>query len=231
MKLSFIIPCYNEVKTIQRAIEEVRGLQIEKEIIIIDNCSTDGTREVLKDMESSDLRIVYQDRNYGFGRSIQVGSSLANAEFIYIQFSDLEYELNKCYEMLRIAIRDNLDAVFGSRLRSIRKKESFYSIIKEKPAFIATFITTFLINKWYGYNLTDIIGSKLYRTTSLKKIIPKTNGQGFDFELVSIMCKRNFRINEIEVGYSPRKNPGDKKIKPYHMLNALWAMLKVRLFC
>ncbi|MDP6592505.1 MAG: glycosyltransferase family 2 protein [Candidatus Poseidoniia archaeon] len=228
MKLSFIIPCYNEVKTIQRAIEEVRGLQIEKEIIIIDNCSTDGTREVLKDMESSDLRIVYQDRNYGFGRSIQVGSSLANAEFIYIQFSDLEYELNKCYEMLRIAIRDNLDAVFGSRLRSIRKKESFYSIIKEKPAFIATFITTFLINKWYGYNLTDIIGSKLYRTTSLKKVIPKTNGQGFDFELVSIMCKRKFRIKEIEVGYTPRENPGDKKIKPYHMINALWAMLKVR---
>jgi|TARA_Y100000310_G_scaffold175839_1_gene175947 glycosyltransferase involved in cell wall biosynthesis len=228
VKLSFIIPCYNEVKTIQRAIEEVRGLQIEKEIIIIDNCSTDGTREVLKDMESSDLRIVYQDRNYGFGRSIQVGSSLANAEFIYIQFSDLEYELNKCYEMLRIAIRDNLDAVFGSRLRSIRKKESFYSIIKEKPAFIATFITTFLINKWYGYNLTDIIGSKLYRTTSLKKVIPKTNGQGFDFELVSIMCKRKFRIKEIEVGYTPRENPGDKKIKPYHMINALWAMLKVR---
>jgi hypothetical protein len=62
----------------------------------------------------------------------------------------------------------------------------------------------------------------------LKKVIPKTNGQGFDFELVSIMCKRKFRIKEIEVGYTPRENPGDKKIKPYHMINALWAMLKVR---
>ena len=228
MKLTFVLPCYNEVKTIQRAIEEVRSLQVEKEIIIIDNCSTDGTREILKSMESGDLQIVYQDKNYGFGRSIQVGSNLATGEFIYIQFADMEYELPKYQAMVDRASNENSDAVFGSRLKARRRKESFYSIIKQKPAFLATFITTFLINKWYGSNLTDIIGSKLYRTSSLKKVIPKTNGQGFDFELVSIMCKRNFRIKEIEVGYTPRENPDDKKIKPYHMINALWAMLKVR---
>jgi hypothetical protein len=66
---------------------------------------------------------------------------------------------------------------------------------------------------------------------SLKTVIPKTAGQGFDFELVSIMCKRQFRIKEMEVGYTPRKNTGEKKIKPYHMINAVWAMMKVKFFC
>ena len=231
MKLSFVLPCYNEVKTIQRAIEEVRSLQIEKEIIVIDNCSTDGTREILKEMESGDLQIVYQESNYGFGRSIQVGCSLVSGDFIYIQFADLEYELKKCYKMLEMAVNEDLDAVFGSRLRSRKEEESFFSIIKGKPAFLATVISTFLINRWYGYQFTDIIGSKFYRTMSLKTVIPKTAGQGFDFELVSIMCKRQFRIKEMEVGYTPRKNTGEKKIKPYHMINAVWAMMKVKFFC
>ena len=230
MKVSFIIPCFNEVKTIREAIEEVKNLDVEKEIIVVDNCSTDGTQEVLKDMETSDLQIVYQEKNYGFGKSIQVASSLVTGDFIYIQFADLEYELKKCHEMLIIAIRENLDAVFGSRLSSRIMNESFFSIINKKPAFLATFITTFLINKWYNYQFTDIIGSKFYRTSSLKTVIPQTNGQGFDFELVSIMCKRKFKIKEIQVGYTPRKNPREKKIKPYHMINALWALIKVKWF-
>jgi len=228
MKVSFIIPCFNEIKTIRQAIEEVKILDFEKEIIVVDNCSTDGTREALKDLETTDMQIVYQDKNYGFGRSIQIASSLATGDFIYIQFADLEYELNKCYKMLSIAVRDNLDAVFGSRLSSKIMNESFFITISKKPSFLATFITTYLINKWYDYQFTDIIGSKFYRTSSLRKVIPKTNGQGFDFELVSIMCKRKFRIKEIEVGYTPRNNPGEKKIKPYHMINALWALIKVR---
>ena len=228
MKISFIIPCYNEIKTIGKAIQQVRDLQINKEIIIIDNGSSDGTREVLESINSDDLQIVFQDKNYGFGKSIQVGSSLATGEFLYIQFADLEYELAKYQAMVDLASNENLDAVFGSRLKTRKGKESFYSIIKQKPAFLATCITTFLINKWYGYHFTDIIGSKFYRTTSLRKIIPQTVGQGFDFELVSLMCKRKYKIKEIQVGYIPRKNSKDKKIKPYHMINAFWAMLKVR---
>jgi len=230
VKISFIIPCYNEIKTIEKAIQQVRDLQINKEIIIIDNGSSDGTREVLESINSDDLQIVFQDKNYGFGKSIQVASSLVTGDFIYIQFADLEYELKKCHEMLIIAIRENLDAVFGSRLSSRIMNESFFSIINKKPAFLATFITTFLINKWYNYQFTDIIGSKFYRTSSLKTVIPQTNGQGFDFELVSIMCKRKFKIKEIQVGYTPRKNPREKKIKPYHMINALWALIKVKWF-
>lgn len=180
-------------------------------------------------MERNDLQIFYQDKNYGFGRSIQVGFNLAIGEYIYIQFADLEYELSKYQAMMDLASNENLDAVFGSRLYS-RTRESIFLIIREKPAFLATFFTTFLINKWYGYQFTDIIGSKFYRRSSIKSVIPETAGPGFDFELISIMCKRNFRIKEIEVGYTPRKNSGEKKIKPYHMINALWAMMKVKLF-
>ena len=229
MKLSIVVLVYNEHKTVRQAIDDVRSLDIEKEIIVVDNCSTDGTVEILKKLNYNDLQIIYQDKNYGVGQSYKTGLGMSQGEYLYIQFSDLEYDYTKCLEMLQLAESNKADAVFGSRLTGYLGFRAYLSLINKKPTFIASIVTTYLINKWYGYGLTDIIGSKLYNVNSLKKVIPMTRGMGFDFELVSRMCKSQYRIEEIAVDYTPRHNSKEKKIKPYHIINALWALLKVRI--
>jgi glycosyltransferase involved in cell wall biosynthesis len=228
VKVTIIVTVYNEIKTIIQAIDDVRTLNVEKEIIVIDNCSTDGTRELLRSIEDDSFKVVFQDKNYGFGKSIETGISLAKGEYIFVQFSDLEYDHTKCIDMIRLAENNNYDAVFGSRIKDILKTRSRWSLIKERPACLASVISTYLVNRWYGYNFTDIIGAKLYRTSSVKKIQIDTYGMGFEFEHVSKMCRRRFRIGEVNIDYWPRTNSKEKKIKPYHMLNAVWAMFKVK---
>lgn len=228
MKLTVIVTAYNEIKTIVQAINDVRNLDIEKEIIVVDNCSTDGTRELLRSIEDGSFKVVYQDKNYGFGKSIETGISLAKSEYIFVQFSDLEYDHTKCIDMIQLAEDNNYDAVFGSRTKNILKTWTRWRLIRERPAYLASVISTYLVNKWYGYDFTDIIGAKLYRTSSVKKIPIDTYGMGFDFEFVSKMCRRGFTIGEVNVDYRPRSNSKEKKIKPYHMINALWALFKVR---
>ena len=230
MKLTIIVTVYNEVKTIKQAIDDVRSLDVDKEIIVIDNCSTDGTCEILEALTDYDIEIVYQDRNYGVGKSFEKGFELANGEFVFIQHADLEYEYRKCLDMLRLAERVNLDAVFASRIKDLLKIRSKWSLLKERPAYLASYISTYLINRWYGYNFTDVIGAELYRTTVIKEIPINTYNAGFKFEHVSRMCKKKLKIGEINIGYKPRENSSGKTIKAYHMLNALYAMVRVRLF-
>ncbi|MDI6839390.1 MAG: hypothetical protein QMD71_00815 [bacterium] len=131
--------------------------------------------------------------------------------------------------MIKLAESDNYDAVFGSRLMG-RENLSYWELIKERPEYLATIISTFLINKWYNYNFTDIIGAKLYRTSSVRKMRFDTYGVGFDFEFVSKMCKSGFKIGELPIGYKPRLQKEGKKIKPYHMLHALVALFRVKFF-
>lgn len=228
MKLTVIVTVYNEIKTIEKAIDDVKSLDIEKEIIVVDNCSTDGTKELLQGMEDGSFTVVYQDKNYGFGKSIETGISLAKGEYIFIQFSDLEYDHTRCIDMMQLAEDNHYDAVFGSRTKDILQTWTRWRLIRERPAYLASVISTSLVNTWYGYDFTDIIGAKLYRTESVRKIPIDTYGMGFDFEFVSKMCRRKFTIGEVNIDYKPRTNSKEKKIKPYHMVNALWALLKVR---
>ncbi|PIQ90411.1 MAG: hypothetical protein COV71_04095 [Candidatus Omnitrophica bacterium CG11_big_fil_rev_8_21_14_0_20_41_12] len=227
MKLTTIITVYNEKNTIVKAIEEAKKIQLENEIIIIDNASTDGTREILRSLNDNSLKIVYQSKNYGYGTSVTTGMSLALGEYLFIHNSDLEYDPVCIYEMLSCAENENLDVVFGSRLLG-RRGESIFKILKERPFYLGTVITTTLINIFYGKNFSDIIGNRLYRTESLKKINPQNAGIGFDFEVVSKLCKLGYRIKEIPVKYSPRTK--GKKVKPYDIIPAVLTILKVKIF-
>ena len=129
--------------------------------------------------------------------------------------------------MLNLAFTGNLDVIFGSRLKN---EKNILKILSKKPSYLATIICTFLINFFYKKKFTDIIGTKLYKKNSIKKILPKTKGQGFDFELVSLICKNNLKIEETYVEYVPRANSTEKKIKFYHMFNALYAIFKIKYF-
>ena len=231
MRLTIIVTCFNEKATILRAIEEARSLNIEKEIVVIDNCSTDGSREILKALNDNSIRIVFQPQNYGYGQSVRTGASLANGEFIYVQYSDLEYDIESVYKMLALAEKENLDAVFGSRLYNVKKNiVSVYRLIKKRPYYLGTIITTFLINLFYKRRFTDIIGTRLYRRSSFKKIYIKSRKMDFDFEVVSRLCKKGFKIEEIPVSYKARSSREGKKVKAMDIVPALIAIFKVKFF-
>lgn len=232
MSITFLIPIYNEVKTVREAIEEAINISIpSKEIIIIDNGSNDGSQNIIKEYEQyKNVKIILHDKNLGFGNSIREGFLLSSKKFIYLQFGDLEYDIKSSQEMLKLIEEKNLDAIFGSRLRNIHTKFKLFKIIIQKPTYLATIICTFLINIFYNKNFTDIIGGKLYRKETIKCALPKISGAGFDFEFVSLICKKKLYIEEVFINYKPREIFSDKKIKFYHMLNAIYGIIKIKFF-
>lgn len=231
-KISFIIPVYNEVKTVKRAIQDILDLKIpNKELIIIDNGSTDGSVDIIKSYEyHKNIFIYLKKNNTGYGSSIKKAFEMCSGKYVYIQYADLEYDQNSCFEMYHDAEKNNFDVIFGSRFKyNIRINLEMISIIKAKPSYLATFICTFLINIFYKKDFKDIIGGKFYNLKSVRQISINSNGQGFDFELVSKLCKLKFKIGEVYVHYIPRKNSSEKKIKFYHMFIALYQIFKVKL--
>lgn len=225
MKLSVVVTVFNEKDTILKAIEEAKEIRLEKEVIVIDNCSTDGTQDILKGLNDNSINIVYQPANYGYGMSVITGMNMARGEYLFVHNSDLEYDPECVYRMLDLAENEGLDAVFGSRLFN-RRGEPILRILKGRPFYLGTLITTWLVNVFYGRKFTDIIGNRFYRTSSLKKVNPIDRGIGFDFEVVSRLCKGGFKVKEVPVKYSPRTK--GKKIKVYDIIPAIIAMLKVR---
>ena len=172
-KLTFVVLVWNEVKTIKKAIDDVKKIKYSnKEIIVIDNASTDGTKEILKKIRN--IKIIYRKKNLGAGQSTLTGIQKAKGEYVFIQFSDLEYDHFRSIYMMNYAIKNNLDIVFGSRLKN---KKSLLNLVYKKPAYLATILTTFLINVFYNKKFTDIIGAKLYK----KKIYKKSPNKLFSF--------------------------------------------------
>jgi glycosyltransferase involved in cell wall biosynthesis len=225
MKLTVLVTVFNEKDTILRAIEEAKKINLDKEIIVIDNCSTDGTREILRNLNDPFIKIVYQSMNYGYGMSIITGMNMAKGEFLFVHNSDLEYDPECVYKMLNLAENKGLDAVFGSRLAH-RKGEPILSILKERPFYLGTLITTGLANIFYKKIFSDIIGNRLYRIESLKRLAPSANGIGFDFEVVSKLCKNNYKVEEVSVRYSPRTK--GKKVKVYDIIPAILTMIRIK---
>ncbi len=228
MKLTVLVPVFNERATILQAIDNARLIPVPgKEIIVIDNGSTDGTRELLKGLKDPSLSIILYDKNYGYGRSVENAFQAARGEYIFLYHSDVEYDYRDAEKMLAAAEEGNFDIVLGSRLKD--RGRGWFSLLRQRPEYAATFVSTELINLWYGKKFTDVIGGRLYRTAAVKKVPIKTYGPGFDFEHVSRMCKMGLKVGEISVNYFPRMT-GEKKIRFYNMIDALFWLFRVRFF-
>ena len=225
MKLSVVITVYNEKNTVLEAINQIKQLNLEKQILVVDNCSTDGTREILQGINDPSLEIVYQTSNHGYGSSIMTAARLAKGEYLYVHNSDLEYDPDCLYKMLELCQDQQLDAVFGSRLIN-RSGQSWLSIARQRPYYLGTLITTALINLLYHKKLTDIIGTRFYRVETLKKLNPRKMHIGFDFEVASKLCKLGCVIKEVEVKYKPRTV--GKKVKPIDIFPAVWEIIRVK---
>jgi len=230
-KITYLIPVYNEIRTVRRAIEDIINLKYSnKEIIIIDNGSTDGSQKIINTFKKNKIiKIVLRKNNLGYGKTIEEGIKKASGDYIFIQYADLEYDYKISTKMIQLAEKDQLDIIIGSRLKKALKTKTIKIIIK-KPAYLATIICTFLINKFYNKNFTDIIGGKFYKTNSVKKIPINSYHAGFDFEFFSRICKKKLKIRELFIKYKPRENSAEKKIKFYHMINALYEIFKVKFF-
>lgn len=230
MKLTILILCFNEVALISKTIEQAKLINIDKEIVVIDNCSTDGTREILKAFEKDGgIRIILHDKNMGVGYSACEGIQLARGDYIYAPGADLEYKMEDVYKMFEKIEAEKLDGVFGSRLLD-KKDVSRIKLIKERPYWLGSFIGTFLTNLFYGRNFTDIIATKLIRSDILKNLGCQATSQAFEFELVNRICKNGYRIGEVPVWYKPRSHKEGKTIREFDMILAIWEMLKVKIF-
>ena len=228
MKLTILIFCFNEKNTIAVAIEQAKQINIDKEVIVIDNCSTDGTQEILKNYENDRaLKIIIHDKNLGAGYSVREGIALATGEYFYAPGADLEYEMADVYAMAEKLENEKLDGVFGSRLLG-REDVSLFQLVKERPYWLGIIIATFLINLFYGRKFTDVIATKLIKTAVLRGLGCQVANEASEFELVSRLCKKGYKIKEVPVCYKARTHKEGKTIRAIHMLPALLVIFRIK---
>ena len=226
MKLSIIIPVFNEYETICELIRRVDAVQLDKEIIIVDDGSTDGSRDLLKKYEGRDgFKVVYQSKNMGKGRSLRTGFEKAEGEIIIIQDADLEYN-PKDYPILLEPILDGrADVVYGSRfLGGPHRVLFFWHYLGNR------FLTT-LSNMFTNINLTDMeTGYKVFRRSVLDSISLRCNRFGFEPEFTAKIARNKFIIYEVPISYAGRDYSAGKKINWKDGVAAIWFIVRFRFF-
>ena len=227
MKLSIIIPVYNERDTILEIISRVQAADLgdgwTKELIVVDNCSTDGTRDLLATVTASNARVVLQPRNLGKGASVRTGIALATGDYTITQDADLEYDPAEYLRLLEKALKENLDVVYGSRVLGGKKYHHYTA------NYWAVRGLTFLTNLFFGANYTDVATNyKLARTPILKSLKLTCSGFDLDFELSDKLALATKRIGETPISFNPRTYAQGKKIRFADGLQACWIVFRDR---
>ena len=228
MKISIIIPCFNEEKTISLVINKILSNYAgEKEIIVIDDCSNDKTREILKsDLENKIDKLIFNEKNYGKGFSIRKGINIAEGDVILIQDADLEYDPSDYNKLLKPIEKGVADVVYGSRFLGGEEKRVlyFWHTIGNK------FLTTFS-NMFSNLNLTDMeVGYKLFKSNVIKDIDLIETSFGFEPEIKAKIAKKKIRIFEVGISYYGRKYEDGKKITWKDGVSALRCIINYNLF-
>ncbi len=224
MKLSIIIPVYNEAKTIKAIVEKVLKIPHEKEVIIVDDCSTDSTDEVLRKINHSVIIKLKMNKNSGKGAALMKGFENATGDIVLIQDADLEYDPEDYEPMIELINKDLADVVYGSRFLGgrIRRSHNLSNYYGNK-------IFTFINNLLYNATLTDMNTCyKIIKRAEFKKLNIKSQGFNFEAEFTAKVCKRNLRIYEVPIAYHGRNVKEGKKLKFYHGFQHLWTLLKYR---
>ncbi len=228
MKLSIIIPVYNEKKTIREIAKRVMAVKIPgvaKEMIIVDDKSTDGTREILAKIKNinPDFKIFYHEQNQGKGAAVQTGLSHATGDYIIIQDADLEYDPNDIPRLLKPIQEGKAEVVYGSRFTGEHRNMFFWHMIGNKLLSLAT-------NLLYNTTLSDMeVCYKLFTKNVLQGINLQENRWGFDPEITSKVLKKGIRIYEVPISYTGREFYEGKKIHWKDSFRILWVLLKNRL--
>ncbi|MBI5404052.1 MAG: glycosyltransferase family 2 protein [Ignavibacteriae bacterium] len=225
MKLSIIIPVYNEKNTIGALFEKVKNVDIEKEIIIVDDCSTDGTKEILSQFTKDEIvRVLCQPKNKGKGFAIRTALQHVTGEVVIIQDADLEYDPNDYKILIKPIVDGVADVVYGSRWLM-----SHFRNLSCNRFRLATALLTFMANVLYNAKITDEPTCyKVFRTSMLKSLSLKCERFEFCPEVTAKLRKKGFKIYEIPIYYKPRSLKEGKKIRFKDGLAAIWTLIKYR---
>jgi glycosyltransferase involved in cell wall biosynthesis len=225
MSLTFLIPVYNERATIEAILRQVESVNLADEIIVVDDASTDGTREVLQQLIPAlpGARLLLHDRNRGKGAAIRTGLGLVSSDLVLIQDADLEYDPREVPNLLRPIQDGKADVVYGSRfLGAPRRTTMFWHMVANK-------LLTLMTNLLYNSILSDMeTGYKLFRRELIQSIPIRSNRFDFEPEITAKLLKRKARIFEVPISFNPREYSEGKKIGLADAFAAVWALLKYR---
>ena len=228
--LSIVIPVYNEPNLIEPLLHRVLAVPVEKDIIVVDDGSTDGTKRVLAHLQQVfPIRVIGHSTNRGKGAAVKTGFKAATGDIVLIQDADLEYDPNDYPRLIEPILQGNADVVMGSRFLLERPK--FLS--KDGAPFLSHYIGNKLIiwltNLLYGFHATDYEGCyKVFRRQVVQETPVQADGFEFDNELICKLLRRRVRIVEVPIHYAPRLYREGKKIRWQHGVKMLWTIVKWR---
>ena len=225
MKLSVIIPVYNEVQTILEIIEKVKQAPFEKEVIVVDDCSTDGTRDLLKEKEGDGVTVLFHESNQGKGAAIRTAIPHISGDIAIVQDADLEYHPSEYPRLIAPILEGKADVVYGSRFQGGTHRVLFFWHA------VGNRIITTLSNILTDLNLSDMeTGYKVFRAEVLKKIKIESNRFGFEPEITAKIAKMGCHIYEVPISYWGRDYTQGKKINWKDGLAAIYWIIKYNIF-
>jgi glycosyltransferase involved in cell wall biosynthesis len=222
VKLSVVIPVYNERHTVEEILDRVRAVPIDKEIIVIDDFSSDGSREFLKGIAGPDVKVFFHDKNRGKGAALRTGFGHAVGEYVIVQDADLEYDPQEYLKLMQVVVDEKATAVYGSRF--LGKPENMRTLNLWANRFL-TLLTRFL----YSADISDMETCyKLLRLDLVKEISIESDRFNFEPEITAKLLRRGARIWEVPISYDGRSISRGKKITWLDGLSAITTLVKYR---
>jgi glycosyltransferase involved in cell wall biosynthesis len=227
--LSVVVPVYNEAATLAEVVHKLLKIPCLLEIIIVDDCSTDGTESLAQQLaeQHSQVRLVRHQRNAGKTAALKTGFALTSGEIVIVQDADLEYDPAEIYGVIRPILDGHADVVFGSRFLVRRAARVLYFY-----HYLANKFLTYLSNALTNLNMTDIeTGYKAFRGEIIRSMLIVSNGFGFEVEVTAKIAKLKVAIYEVPISYYGRTYAEGKKIVFMDGVIALWLVIRFNLFC
>jgi len=224
MKLSVVVPVFNEKATVAEIIDRIRATNLSIELIVVDDGSTDGTRDVLKQVSGKIDRLLLQERNGGKGAALKAGFAVATGDVVIIQDADLEYDPEDYPELLKPIAKADADLVLGSRLTGAKPQRAYYYW-----HYVGNRVITLIARVLYNTTLSDIYTCyKVFKREQLVGLDVKSDGFEFDAEMLAILLKRRLVVYEVPISYYGRSYGEGKKIKWYHTVRVVLNLVKYR---